>query len=80
MASVKVAITIDQDTLKRVDGLVSRRVYPNRSRAIQAAVTEKLARIEQSRLAEECTKLDPAFEQGLAEEGAGTALDTWPEF
>ena len=50
MSSVKVAITIDRETLSRVDGLVSRSVFPNRSRAIQAAVAEKLARLERSRL------------------------------
>ena len=51
MSSVKVAITLDQKTLIRVDGLVSKRIFPNRSRAIQAAVSEKLARMERGRLA-----------------------------
>jgi hypothetical protein len=30
---------------------------------------KKLARLERSRLAQECAKLDPAFEKALAEEG-----------
>ena len=38
MGSVKVAITLDRQTLQSVDGLVSRKVFPNRSRAIQEAV------------------------------------------
>ena len=59
MSSIKVAITIDSGTLERVDGLVARKVYPNRSRAIQSAVSEKLARMERGRLATECAKLDP---------------------
>lgn len=80
MASVKVAITIDRDTLNRVDGLVSKRVFPNRSRAIQEAVAEKLARIDRSRLASECAKLDPKFEKALAEEGLGQELESWPEY
>ncbi len=80
MSSVKVAITIDRETLQRVDGLVSRRVYPNRSRAIQAAVAEKLARLEHNRLATECAKLDPKFEKALAEEGLGQELESWPEY
>ena len=80
MGSVKVAITIDRETLSRVDGLVSRSVFPNRSRAIQAAVTEKLARMERSRLASECAKLDPKFEKALAEEGLGQELGAWPEY
>ena len=80
MSSVKVAITIDSGTLERVDGLVAKKVYPNRSRAIQSAVAEKLARIERSRLAAECAKLDPNFEKALAEEGLGQELGAWPEY
>jgi len=80
MSSVKVAITIDRKTLSRVDGLVSKSVFPNRSRAIQAAVAEKLARMERSRLAAECAKLDPKFEKALAEEGLSQELEAWPEY
>lgn len=80
MSSVKVAISIDRETLRRVDGLVSRQVYPNRSRAIQAAVAEKLSRLEHNRLASECAKLDPKFEKALAEEGLGQELEAWPEY
>ena len=80
MGSVKVAITIDRETLDRVDGLVAKRVFPNRSRAIQEAVAEKLARMDRSRLAAECAKLDPAFEKALAEEGLGQELESWPEY
>lgn len=80
MSSVKVAISIDRETLRRVDGLVSRQVYPNRSRAIQAAVAEKLSRLEHNRLASECAKLDPKFEKALAEEGLGQELESWPEY
>ncbi len=80
MSSVKVAITIDRKTLSRVDGLVSKSVFPNRSRAIQAAVAEKLARMERSRLAAECAKLDPKFEKALAEEGLSRELEAWPEY
>ena len=80
MGSVKVAITIDRETLDRLDALVARRVFPNRSRAIQEAVAEKLARIDRSRLAAECAKLDPDFEKALAEEGLGQELESWPEY
>jgi Arc/MetJ-type ribon-helix-helix transcriptional regulator len=80
MSSVKVAITLDRETLSRVDSLVSRSVFPNLSRAIQAAVAEKLARMERSRLAVECAKLDPKFEQALAEEGLSQELEAWPEY
>ncbi len=80
MSSVKIAITLDQETLIRVDGLVAKSLFPNRSRAIQAAVSEKLARMERGRLASECAKLDPAFEKTLAEEGLGLELESWPEY
>jgi len=80
MSSIKVAITIDSATLERVDSLVARKVFPNRSRAIQSAVAEKLARMERSRLASECAKLDPKFEKALADEGLGRELDAWPEY
>ena len=77
---MKVAITLEQETLRQVDSLVSRRVFPNRSRAIQIALHEKIERVEGSRLAAECAKLDPKFEQSLAEEGLGADAAEWPEF
>ncbi len=80
MTSVKVAITLEQETLRRVDSLVARRIFPNRSRAIQTALREKLDRVEGSRLAAECVKLDKKFEQALAEEGLGEDVAAWPEF
>ncbi len=79
MAADKVAITIDHDVLKRLDRRVAERRFPNRSRAIQEAVEEKLSRLDRSRLAREAAKLDRRFEQKLAEEGmAGEA--EWPEY
>ena len=68
MSSAKIAITIDEKVLARLDRLVDKKVFPNRSQAIQEAVADKLSRIERSRLARESAKLDPAFEQALAEE------------
>ena len=80
MSSVKVAITIDSETLRHVDSLVMKSVFPNRSRAIQLAVSEKLARMGRTRLAEECAKLDPQFEQAMADEGLGKDLESWPAY
>ena len=80
MASVKVAITLEAETLARVDGLVARNVFPNRSRAIQIALQEKLERQEGARLAAECAKLDPAQEQAMAEEGFSSDAEIWPEY
>ncbi|SPF38576.1 Transcriptional regulator, CopG family [Syntrophobacter sp. SbD1] len=75
MASAKIAITMDESTLHRLDQLVKDRVFPNRSKAIQEAVEEKLKKLERSRLARECSKLDPAFEKTMAEEGMGEELE-----
>ena len=69
MGATKVAITIDDEVLKRLDRLVAEQHFPNRSRAIQEAVREKLQRLDRGRLARECAKLDPAAEQRLADEG-----------
>ena len=44
-------------------------MFPSRSQAIEVAVQEKLARLDQGRLARECAKLDPDFEKALAEVG-----------
>ena len=74
MARVKIAITLDEETLAAIDRLVSERRFPNRSQAIQEAVDEKLARLSHGRLARECAKLDADFERALAEEGMGGEL------
>ena len=80
MAASKIAITLENNTLKRLDLLVKSNFFPNRSKAIQEAVAEKLARLEKGRLAKECAKLDPEFEQSLAEEGFTSELEEWPEY
>lgn len=80
MPGAKVAISLDRDVLERLDHFVERRVFPNRSKAIQQAIEEKLGRLERTRLARECAKLDPAFEKALAEEGMSGELGEWPEY
>jgi len=80
MTASKIAITIDDNTLKQLDGFVKSKLFPNRSRAIQEAITEKLSRLEKRRLAQECAKLDPDFEKSLAEEGWSSELDEWPAY
>jgi metal-responsive CopG/Arc/MetJ family transcriptional regulator len=80
MTASKIAITIDDNTLKQLDVLVKSKLFPNRSRAIQEAITEKLSRLEKRRLAQECAKLDPKFEQSLAEEGLSSELEEWPSY
>jgi metal-responsive CopG/Arc/MetJ family transcriptional regulator len=80
MSTAKIAITIEEDVLDRLDKLVSSNVFPNRSKAIQEAIKEKLSRVNRSRLARECAKLDPAIEKALAEEGFSREIEGWPEY
>ncbi|MBM3269126.1 MAG: ribbon-helix-helix protein, CopG family [Candidatus Sericytochromatia bacterium] len=80
MARSKIAITLDEATLARVDRLVRQAMFANRSQAIQAAIDEKLERIERSRLARECAKLDKRVERALADEELAEDLAAWPEF
>jgi metal-responsive CopG/Arc/MetJ family transcriptional regulator len=80
MSASKIAITLDRNMVKYLDRLVKEHIFTNRSRAIQEAVQEKLERMERSRLAIECAKLDPVFEKAMAEEGLSEELNEWPEY
>ncbi len=80
MSKAKIAITLEEETLEKVDRLVKLHVFPNPSRAIQEAMEEKIERLEKNRLAMECAKLDPSFERALAEEGLSEDLAAWPEY
>jgi metal-responsive CopG/Arc/MetJ family transcriptional regulator len=80
MPTTKVAVTIDTALLAQVDQLVELHVFPNRSKAIQAALHDKLTRLQRSRLARESAKLEPQAEQLLAEEGMDQEFATWPEY
>lgn len=77
MARMKIAITMEESLVRRIDALVAACEYANRSRAIERAVKEKLDRLGTVRLARECARLDPAEEKGLAEEGD---FEEWPEY
>lgn len=80
MNKTKIAVTVDQNIVERLDRFVREHVFTNRSRAIQEAVQEKLQRMERGRLAKECAKLDPAFEKAMAEEGLSEDTSEWPEY
>ncbi len=66
--------------LERLDRLVAERVFPNRSRAIQEAIRDKLDRLARTRLARECAKLSPRVERKLADEGLAGDAREWPEY
>ena len=79
MTTTKVAMTLETNTLKEVDRLVREGRFPSRSRAVQTALVEMMARRKHRRLIEELAKLNPKEERELAEEFfAGEA--PWPEY
>ena len=80
MTASKVAISMEPELVAALDRLVAKQVFPSRSQAIQVAVQEKLARLQHTRLAEECAKLNPAAEQAWAEEGISEDVTQWPEY
>ncbi len=80
MPKAKVAVTIDEQTLRRVDRLVRHARFPNRSQAIEYALAAQLDRLERTRLADECAKLDDSAERKLADEGLTADAKDWPEY
>lgn len=80
MSKTKIAITLDEDFIVEIDNLIKNHRFMNRSQAIQEAVKEKLQKITKSRLAQECAKLNPSFEQAMADEGLSEDLSEWPEY
>lgn len=80
MSTTKVAISIENNILNQLDNLGSSKVFPSRSKAIQETVKDKLSRMNHSRLARECSKLEPSFEQALAEESLSSEVNQWPEY
>ncbi len=80
MTSAKIAISLDPKVVTKLDLLVRNGVFPSRSRAIQEALEERLSRIDRTRLAKECSKLDTTFEKALAEEGFEKEVEQWPEY
>lgn len=80
MPRSKVAISLDAAALARVDRLVAGGRFPNRSRAIEAAVQDALARLDRTRLARECAQLDPRAEAALADEGLSGDVAEWPAY
>lgn len=80
MGKEKIAITLDQKDIGELDRLVTKRVFQSRSQAIQEAVSEKLLRLKRTRLAEECSKLEPSHEKEMAEEGFAEDMTEWPDY
>jgi Arc/MetJ-type ribon-helix-helix transcriptional regulator len=80
MPKTKVALTLDSDLLQRLDELVERRRFRNRSQAVESALADKLQRLARTRLARESAKLNPREEKRLADEGLANDFASWPEY
>ena len=80
MAKTKVTLTLDRDLLERLDELVDRRRFRNRSQAVESALADKLQRLARTRLARESAKLNPREEKRLADEGLADDFASWPEY
>jgi len=80
MPMAKIAVSIDQKVVHRLDRLVVKGFFPSRSKAIQVAIENQLQKLDRSRLAIECAKLDPNLEQKVAEEGMQYEAGSWPEY
>lgn len=76
----KVAVTLDTKVLDHLDELVASERFRNRSQAIEAAVVDKLSRIQHTRLARECAKLNQRDEQKVADEGLEADTEIWPAY
>ena len=80
MPKTKVALTLDSALLQRLDELVDRQRFRNRSQAIEAALADKLQRLARTRLARESANLNPREEKRLADEGLADDFASWPEY
>ena len=80
MSKEKIAITLEASALSELDRLVDEHVFKNRGQAIQMAIDEKLLRMKQTRLIEECSKLDRAAERAFSEEGLTEDAGRWPAY
>jgi len=79
MSSTRIVISLDPRVLRQVDRLGRAGCFPSRSRLLQDALDEKLLRIDRSRLARECAKLEKREERGLANE-ALCEEQPWPPY
>jgi metal-responsive CopG/Arc/MetJ family transcriptional regulator len=80
MGKAKIAVTIDERILSRLDRLVRQEAFVNRSQAVESALRDKLEHFDRTRLARELAKLDPHHEKSLAEEGISRDGPEWPGF
>jgi Arc/MetJ-type ribon-helix-helix transcriptional regulator len=80
MNTVRLAVSLEKNVIEQIDLLVKDKHYPSRSQLIRSAVKEKISKLNKSRLATECEKLDSKFEVNLSEESFISEIEEWPEY
>ena len=80
MPRMKIAVSLEPETLKELDRFVRFSGFANRSRAIDGAVKLASKMERRIRLLRELEKLDPKEEMALAEEFAPLIGEIWPEY
>lgn len=80
MSVAKIAISIDDQLLAKLDGFIADKKFKTRSQAIQMAVQNTVERLDHQRLIHACSQLDINTERALADEGLKKDLEEWPEF
>ena len=80
MSVAKVTVSIESQLLQKLDRFVKEEVFSSRSQAIQAAVEEKVERLDRNRLHRECAKMDKNEERAFADFGLASEVDEWPEY
>ena len=80
MSTRKIAITLKEGLLRKIDRWVSEGLYPSRSRVIQETLEKRMANWRRKRLIEEVSKLNPKEERTIAEEGISAGNEVWDEY
>ena len=80
MGKSTITITVDDAVLETLDRLVEEAVYPDRDLAIQDALEYNLKIMDKSAFKRELAKMDPEFEQRMADEFLTEDMSEWPEY
>jgi metal-responsive CopG/Arc/MetJ family transcriptional regulator len=80
MPKRKIAITVEEGLVRQLDELITQHHFESRSEAFESAINDTLTRLQRTRLARECAKLDADEERKMAEEGLSADVKQWPEY
>ncbi len=80
MSVAKIAISMDDQLLTKLDQFIAQKKFKTRSQAIQMAVRETILRLDHECLIHACAQLDSTYEQTVADEGLEQDSNEWPEF